>query len=92
MMQDPLALVLATAQIAAVLALWTGILTTLGQAKVAAAAVESVARQPEARGPIMTNMIIGCGFAETGGVYGLVIAFILLFGNPMVTHAINAFT
>lgn len=91
MTQDPLALVLATAQIAAVLALWTGILTTIGQAKVAAAAVESVARQPEARQPIMTNMIIGCGFSETGGVYGLVIAFILLFGNPMVNHAIAAF-
>ena len=91
-MQDPLAIVLATAQIAAVLALWTGILTTLGQAKVAAAAVESVARQPEARGPIMTNMIIGCGFAETGGVYGFVIAIILIFGNPIVNHALRIFS
>lgn len=87
-MQDPLALVLAVAQIAAALSLWTGILTTLGQGKVAASAVESVARQPEARGHIMTNMIIGCGFAETGGVYGMVIALILLYGNPMVNHAL----
>ena len=91
-MQDPLAAVLVVAQITAVLALWTGILTTLGQAKVAAAAVESVARQPEARAPIMTNMIIGCGFSETGGVYGFVIALILLFANPIVNSAINAFT
>lgn len=90
-MQDPMALVFATAQIAAVLALWTGILTTIGQAKVAAAAVESVARQPEAKGPIMTNMIIGCGFSETGGVYGLVIAFILLFANPIVNEALAFF-
>jgi len=91
-MQDPLALVLVTAQITAVVALWVGVLTTLAQAKVAAAAIESVARQPEARGPIMTNMIIGCGFAETGGVYGLVIAFILLFGNPIVNHALSVFS
>lgn len=91
-MHDPLAFVLATGQIAAVLALWTGILTTIGQAKVAAAAVESVARQPEARGPIMTNMIIGCGFSETGGVYGMVVAFILLFGNPLVNHALAIFS
>lgn len=88
-MYESLAIVLVAGQFAAVLALWTGILTTLGQAKVAAAAVESVARQPEARGPIMTNMIIGCGFAETGGVYGFVIAIILLFGNPLVNHAVN---
>jgi len=89
---DPLAMVLVTAQIAAVLALWTGILTTLAQAKVAAAAVESIARQPEAKGAISSSMIIGCGFAETGGVYGLLIAFILLLGNPMVNHALEAFT
>jgi len=90
-MHDPLAVVLVTAQITAVLALWTGILTTLGQAKVAAAAVESIARQPEAKGTISTSMIIGCGFAETGGVYGLLIAFILLLGNPMVGHALSVF-
>jgi len=88
-MQNPLALVLIAGQFAAVLALWTGILTTLGQAKVAATAVESVARQPEARGPIMTNMIIGCAFAETGGVYGFVIAIVMLFANPLVNHAVN---
>ena len=88
---DPLALVLATAQIAAALALWTGIVTTIGQAKVAAAAVESVARQPEAKSLIMTNMIIGCGFSETGGIYGFVVALVLLFGNPLVNHAIAIF-
>ena len=82
-MQDPLALVLVTAQIAAVLALWTGILTTIGQAKVAAAAVESIARQPEARGAISSSMFVGLAMAETSGIYGLLIALILLFVNPM---------
>jgi len=87
-MQDPLTLVFVAAQIGAVFALWTGILTTLGQAKVAAAAVESIARQPEAKGSITTSMIIGCGFAETGGVYGLLIAFLMLFANPIVNQAV----
>jgi F-type H+-transporting ATPase subunit c len=84
-MQDPMAFAVAFAHIAAALALLNGILTTLGQGKVAAAAVEGIARQPEARGSITTTMIIGCAFAETSGVYGLVIAFIILFANPILS-------
>jgi len=90
-MYDPLAFVLGMAQIAAAIALLNGILTTIGQGNVAAHAVESVARQPEARGSIMTTMFIGCGFAETSGVYGLVIAFIMLYANPIVTIAERVF-
>ena len=90
-MQDPLAFILAVTQIAVALSLWTGILTTLGQGKVAAAALESIARQPEAKGAITTNMIIGCGFAETGGVYGLLFGFLLLYANPIVNQAISIF-
>jgi len=86
---DPLAFVLGIAQITVVLALWNGILTTLGQGKVAAAAVESIARQPEAKGSITTSMIIGCGFAETSGVYGLLFGFLLLYANPLVEHAVR---
>jgi F-type H+-transporting ATPase subunit c len=91
-MQHPLTIIMATTQIAVVLSLWTGILTTLGQAKVAAAAVESIARQPEAKGSITTSMIIGCGFAETGGVYGLLFGFLLLYANPIVNQAISIFS
>jgi len=90
-MDHPIAFVMGMAQIAAAIALLNGILTTLGQGNVAAHAVESVARQPEARGSIMTTMFIGCGFAETSGVYGLVIAFIMLFANPIVNDAISIF-
>ena len=88
-MDHPIAFVMGMAQIAAAIALLNGILTTLGQGNVAAHAVESVARQPEARGSIMTTMFIGCGFAETSGVYGLVIAFIMLFANPIVNQAVD---
>jgi len=88
-MHDPLAFVMAVANIAVALALLNGILTTLGQSKVAAAAVESIARQPEAKGSITTTMIIGCGFAETSGVYGLLFGFLLLYVNPVVDNAIR---
>jgi len=90
-MQDPLALVLLGAQIAATIALLNGILTTLGQAKVASAALESIARQPEAKDSITSTMIIGLAFAETSGVYGLLAFFILLWPNPIVSHALSVF-
>jgi len=83
-MYDPMAFAVAIAHIAAAIALLNGILTTLGQGRVAAAAIEGIARQPEAKGSITTTMFIGCGIAETSGVYGLLIAFIMLFANPLL--------
>jgi len=85
-MYHPLAFVIAMSNIAAAIALLNGILTTLGQGNVAANAVAAIARQPEAKGTITTTMFIGCGFAETSGVYGLLIAFLLIFVNPFVTR------
>jgi F-type H+-transporting ATPase subunit c len=76
---------MAFAQLSAAIALLNGILTTLGQGRVASTAIESMARQPEARGAIMPTMFIGLAFAETSGVYGLLIAIILLFANPLVS-------
>ena len=83
-MQDPLAFIIAVAHIAAAIALLNGILTTLGQGKVAATAIESIARQPEAAGSIRGTMFIGLAMGETSGIYGLLIAIIMLFANPLV--------
>ena len=71
------------AYIAAAIALLNGFLTTMGQGKVAASAIESIARQPGAAGPIRTNMFIGLAMAETSGIYGLLIAIIILFVAPI---------
>ena len=43
------------------------------------AALTGLARNPEARGPIFTNMILIAGLAEAIGIYGLIIAIILVF-------------
>ena len=86
---DGLAFIIAIAQVAAAIALLNGILTTIGQGNIASRAIESMARQPEARGAIMPTMFIGLAIAETSGVYGLLIAIILLFANPLVTRYIN---
>jgi F-type H+-transporting ATPase subunit c len=40
-------------------------------------ALQGLARNPEARGPIMTNMILVAAFAEAIGIYVLIVAIIL---------------
>ena len=81
---DPLALIIAVAQIAAAIALFNGFITTLGQAKIAVAAIEAIARQPGSAGTVTNTMFIGLALAETSGIYGLLIAIILLFANPLI--------
>ena len=40
-------------------------------------AMQSLGRNPEARGPIMTNMILAIAFAEAIAIYALIVAIIL---------------
>jgi len=84
-----LATIIVAGQFAAAMAVFAGALTTLGQATIAAKAIESIARQPEAKGSINTAMIISLAMAETNGIYGLVIAFLLLFVNPLLTRFVE---
>ncbi len=42
-------------------------------------AMNALGRNPEARGPIMTNMILAIAFAEAVAIYALVIAVVLIF-------------
>lgn len=60
---------------AAVTALGAGI----GIGMAAKGAVEGIARRPEQSGKILSTFILGAGLAEATAIYGLVIAFILLF-------------
>ena len=49
----------------------------LGIGLIGYAAMTGIARNPEASGPIMTNMILVTAFAEAIGIYALIIAIIL---------------
>ncbi len=40
-------------------------------------AMQALGRNPEARGPIMTNMILSIAFVEAIGIYALIVAIIL---------------
>jgi len=48
-------------------------------------ACSGIARNPEASGKITVTMIIGLALIESLTIYGLVIALILLFANPLLT-------
>ncbi len=65
--------------IAAAIAVFAGFATALGEGKAAATAVEAVGRNPEAENKIRLMMIVGCAISETVAIYGLLIAFLLLF-------------
>ncbi|MDU4960894.1 MAG: ATP synthase F0 subunit C [Sporomusaceae bacterium] len=53
-------------------------------AQVATKAVESVARQPEAKNDILITMLIGIGMIESIPIIAAVIALALVFANPFV--------
>lgn len=78
------AIVLAASAIGAGLALIAGLGPGIGQGFAAGKAAEAVGRQPEAKGAIMQTMFVGCAVAESTGLYSLLIAFILLFLNPLI--------
>ncbi|MFC1971169.1 ATP synthase F0 subunit C [Chloroflexota bacterium] len=40
-------------------------------------AMQGLARNPEARGPIMTNMILAIAMAEAIGIYALIVAILI---------------
>lgn len=42
-------------------------------------AMEAIGRNPEAEGPIRTDMIIGVAFAEAVAIYALLIALVIKF-------------
>ena len=51
--------------------------SAFGLGRAVSAAMDAIARQPEAGGQIQTAMIIGCALIEALTIYVLVIAFIL---------------
>ncbi len=40
-------------------------------------AMQALGRNPEAKGPIMTNMILAIAFAEAIGIYALIVAILI---------------
>lgn len=77
-------LIKACSAIGAGLAMIAGIGPGIGQGYAAGKGAEAVGRQPEAQGDITRTMLLGAAVAETTGIYGLIVALILLFSNPFI--------
>ena len=65
--------------------------SAIGDGIIGSKAVESIARQPEARGNIFSFYLLGVGLLEAFPIIALVFAFYLLFvvtNVPNLVHAI----
>ena len=76
--------ILGCSAIGAGLAVIAGIGPGVGQGIAAGHGASAVGRNPGAKGDITSTMLLGQAVAETTGLYGLAIAFILLFANPLI--------
>ncbi|GHH03224.1 F0F1 ATP synthase subunit C [Pseudodonghicola xiamenensis] len=57
----------------------------LGEGRAVAAAMDAIARQPEASGTVSRTLFVGLAMIETMAIYCLVIALLLLYANPFVS-------
>jgi F-type H+-transporting ATPase subunit c len=75
-------LILMGCAIGAGLALIAGIGPGIGEGNAVAKACEAIGRQPECKSDVTSTMIMGCAIAETTGLYGLIVAILLIFVAP----------
>jgi F-type H+-transporting ATPase subunit c len=75
---------LAFSALGAGVAMLAGIGIGIGQGLVASRAVESVARQPEAKSDILQIMLVGQAVTETTGIFAFIIAILLVVANPFL--------
>ena len=74
----------AMSAVGAGLAMIAGVGPGIGQGYAAGQAAAAVGRNPGAKSDITSTMLLGQAVAETTGLYGLLIAMLLLFVKPLV--------
>ena len=76
---NPQAYVIAACAFASAIAILVAIAPGISEGLATAKAVEAVGRQPEARGDIVSTLIIGNAITETNSLYGLLISLLIIF-------------
>ena len=76
-------LILACSAIGAGLAVIAGIGPGIGQGIAAGHAASAVGRTPGAKSDITSTMLLGQAVEESTGLYGLLVAMLLLFVKPL---------
>ena len=56
-----------------------------GESRIAAAAMDAVARQPDETSSITRNLFVSLAMVESTAIFCLVVSLILLFANPFVS-------
>jgi F-type H+-transporting ATPase subunit c len=76
--------------VAAVIGMAIGVLLpAFAMGRAIAAALDALARQPEAEKSIMRTLFIGLAMIESLAIYVLVIALIILFRNPLLAYLVS---
>ena len=71
--------------VGAVIAVCFGaIMPAFAEGRAIAAAMDAIARQPEAAGTLSRTLFVGLAMIETMAIYCLVVALLVLFANPFV--------
>ncbi len=76
--------VLGCSAIGAGIALIAGIGPGIGQGIAAGYGAQAVGRNPGAKSEITSTMLLGQAVAETTGLYGLLVAILLMFVKPLL--------
>ena len=61
----------------------------IGEGMAAAAALRSIAQQPDETGAITRTLFVSMAMIESTGIYSFVIAIILIFANPFWDYAVK---
>lgn len=56
----------------------------LAEGRAVAAALDAIARQPDAAATTTRTLFVGMAMVESTAIYCLVVALVLLFANPLI--------
>jgi len=60
----------------------------IGEGLAVAAALTSIAQQPDSSGTVTRTLFVGLAMIESLAIYAFVVSMILIFANPFWTHFI----
>ena len=83
-MELAIGIILGMCALGAGIAMIAGIGPGIGEGNAVSKACEAIGRQPESKSAVTSTMIMGCAIAETTGIYGFIVALILMFVNPFI--------
>lgn len=81
---DGLSVIKAASAMGAGLAMISGVGCGIGQGIAGGKAAEAVGLRPDCIGDVIKTMLIGAATAQTCNIFGLIVALLLIFANPLL--------